>query len=61
VTCVDLAVQVLQGKPVPKIVEYPIVSFEQDQLDQYYRPDLTDQYFAINELPEAWILQYYKK
>jgi len=60
-TCVDLAVQVLQGKPVPKIVEYPIVSFEQDQLDQYYRPDLSDQYFAINELPEDWILQYYKK
>jgi ribose transport system substrate-binding protein len=61
VTCVDLAVQVLQGQPVPKIVEYPIVSFEQDQLDQYYRPDLSDQYFAINELPEAWIQQYYKK
>ncbi len=60
-TCVDLAVQVLQGQPVPKIVEYPIVSFEQDQLDQYYRPDLSDQYFAINELPEDWILQYYKK
>ena len=61
VTCVDLAVQVLRGQPVPKIVEYPIVSFEQDQLDQYYRPDLSDQYFAINELPEAWIQQYYKK
>ncbi|MDD5264334.1 MAG: substrate-binding domain-containing protein [Candidatus Bipolaricaulis sp.] len=60
-TCVDLAVQVLQGKPVPKIVEYPIVSFEQDELDKYYRPDLSDQYFAINELPEDWIKQYYGK
>jgi len=61
VTCVDLAVQVLRGQPVPKIVEYPIVSFEQDELDKYYRPDLSDQYFAINELPEDWILQYYGK
>lgn len=60
-TCVDLAVQVLQGKPVPKIVEYPIVSFEQDELDKYYRPDLSDQYFAINELPEDWIKKYYGK
>ncbi|MEW5826954.1 MAG: substrate-binding domain-containing protein [Candidatus Bipolaricaulota bacterium] len=59
VTCVDLAVQVLQGQAVPKIVEYPMVTFEQDELDTYYRPDLSDQYFAINELPEDWIQQYY--
>lgn len=59
VTCVDLAVQVLQGNPVPKIVEYPIVTFEQDELDEYFRPDLSDQYFAIHELPEEWIQQYY--
>jgi ribose transport system substrate-binding protein len=58
-TCVDLAVQVLQGNPVPKIVEYPIVTFEEDALDQYFRPDLSDQYFAIHELPEDWIQQYY--
>jgi ribose transport system substrate-binding protein len=60
-TCVDLAVQILQGKPVPHIVEYPIITFEKDELDKYYRPDLNDQYFAVNELPEAWIQQYYKK
>ena len=60
-TCVDLAVQILQGKPVPKIVEYPMVVFEKDEIDKYYRPDLNDQYFTVNELPESWILQYYKK
>ncbi|MBC7092705.1 substrate-binding domain-containing protein [Candidatus Bipolaricaulota bacterium] len=60
-TCVDLAVQILQGKPVPKIVEYPIVTFEKDQLDKYYRPDLNDQYFAIHELPESWVVKYYGK
>jgi ribose transport system substrate-binding protein len=60
-TCVDLAVKVLRGEPVPKIVEYPMVTFEQDELDKYYRPDLNDQYFAVNELPEAWIKKYYSK
>jgi ribose transport system substrate-binding protein len=60
-TCVDLAVKVLNGETVPKIVEYPMVTFEQDKLDKYYRADLNDQYFAINELPEAWIKKNYAK
>ena len=57
----ELARKILRGEPVPKIVEYPMVSFEQDQLDKYYRPDLNDQYFAINDLPEAWVKKYYAK
>jgi ribose transport system substrate-binding protein len=60
-TAVDLAVKILRGEPVPKKVEYPVVTFEKDQLDKYYRPDLTDQYFAVNELPEAWIKKHYLK
>ncbi|MBA7689521.1 D-threitol-binding protein [subsurface metagenome] len=60
-TCVDLAVKILRGEPVPKIVEYPMITFEQDELDKYYRPDLTDQYFAVHELPEDWIKEYYHK
>jgi ribose transport system substrate-binding protein len=60
-TCVDLAVDILRGEPVPKIVEYPMVTFEEDELDSYYRPDLTDQYFAVHELPESWIQDYYSK
>ena len=60
-TAVNLAVKILRGEPVPKKVEYPVVTFEKDQLDKYYRPDLTDQYFAVNELPEAWIKKHYSK
>jgi len=60
-TCVDLAVEILRGNPVPKIVEYPIVTFGEDEIDTYYRPDLSDQYFAIHELPEDWIQEYYGK
>ena len=59
--CVDLAVKVLQGEPVPKIVEFPITTFGRDKLDKYFRADLTDQYFAINNLPESWIKKYYSK
>lgn len=60
-TCVDLAVKILRGEPVPKIVEYPMVTFEENELDKYYRTDLTDQYFAVHELPESWIKKYYSK
>ena len=60
-TAVNLAVKILRGEPVPKKVEYPVVTFEKNQLDKYYRPDLTDQYFAVNELPEAWIKKHYLK
>lgn len=60
-TCVDLGVKVLRGETVPKKVEYPMVTFEENQIDKYYRPDLNDQFFAINELPESWIKKYYAK
>ncbi|MGA2765028.1 MAG: substrate-binding domain-containing protein [Spirochaetia bacterium] len=60
-TCVQLGIKVLRGEPVPKVVEYPMVTFEQDKIDKYYRPDLNDQYFAVNELPESWIQKYYAK
>lgn len=60
-TCVDLAVDVLSGKPVPKYVEYPVVTFDQTELDKYYRPDLSDQYWAVHELPEEWVQRLYGK
>ena len=60
-TAVNLAVKILRGEPVHKKVEYPVVTFEKNQLDKYYRPDLTEQYFAVNELPEAWIKKHYLK
>jgi len=60
-TCVDLAKKILNGEPVPHYVETEIVTFEQDDIDKYYRDDLSDQYFAVNELPEKLIKKYYSK
>lgn len=51
---VDIAVKILRGEPVTKNILAPIPHFEEDELDKYYRPDLDDQYWAINKLPEEW-------
>jgi len=58
-TCVDLAVDVLSGKPVPKLAIHPVDTFDQTELDKYYRPELSDQYWAVNRLPEDWIKEHY--
>jgi len=57
---VDLAVKILKGEPVAKNVEYPVVTFEQDQIDKYYRPDLNDQFWAPQLMPEEWVKKFYK-
>jgi ribose transport system substrate-binding protein len=56
---VDISVKVLNGEPVPKNILADIPRFEEDALDTYYRPDLNDQYWAINELPEDLIVELY--
>jgi len=56
---VDIAVKVLRGEPVPKIILADIPHFEEDETDKYYRPDLNDQYWAINKLSDEWIQEHY--
>jgi ribose transport system substrate-binding protein len=58
---VDTAVKTLKGEPVAKNVLADIITFEEKDLDKYYRPDLNDQYWAINKLPEDLIVATYKK
>jgi len=58
--CVDLAIRVLAGDPVPRHVEFPYEVFDESTLDRYYRPDLSDHYWAVNDLPEAWIQRMFK-
>lgn len=56
---VDIAVKVLRGEPVVKNILGEIPTFEEDEVDTYYRPDLNDQFWAINKLPEDWIQEHY--
>ena len=53
--CVELATQILGGEPVPGYVQFPCTTFDAGALDRYYRPDLSDHYWAIHDLPETWI------
>ena len=58
--CVELAMQVLSGQAVPRYMAFPYETFDEAALDRYYRPDLSDHYWAINDLPSAWIEKMFK-
>lgn len=53
--CVQLATQVLAGERVPAWIDFPYETFDQTTLNRYLRPDLSDHYWAIHDLPEIWI------
>ncbi|OGO28742.1 MAG: hypothetical protein A2Z16_10945 [Chloroflexi bacterium RBG_16_54_18] len=59
-TVADIAVQILQGQPVPKYVEYPTEYIYETDVDKLVRPDLNDNYIASTLLPEEWINKLYK-
>jgi len=58
--CVDLAVEILSGNAVPAYLEFPYEIFDESALDRYYRPDLSDHYWAAHDLPEDWIEKMFK-
>jgi ribose transport system substrate-binding protein len=57
---VDMATEVLSGQPVRRYVPFPFEVFDESTLDRHYRPDLSDHYWAINDLPQAWIERMFK-
>ena len=58
--CVELAMDVLSGKPVPPYEEFPYQVFDETAIARYYRPDLSDHFWTIHELPEPWIERMFK-
>ena len=58
--CVELATQVLSGQPVPRYLRFPYRTFEDTALDHYFRPDLSDAYWAVHDLPETWVERMFK-
>lgn len=54
-TAVDMAVRILNGYPVPKDVWVNNDLITNENLDQYVKPGLSDDYWAGNDLPEDWI------
>jgi ribose transport system substrate-binding protein len=57
---VDLATNVLAGQRVPRYVEFAYEVFDDSELGRYYRPDLSDHFWAVNDLPEAWIERMFR-
>lgn len=52
---IDVVCSVLSGESVAPVVIQPQTTFDAGQVEQFYRPDLTDHYWADHELPEYWI------
>jgi ribose transport system substrate-binding protein len=52
---VDLAVKFLQGEEIPKEQEAPFETWDQSELDKWFRPDLVAAYWGFNSLPEEFI------
>jgi ribose transport system substrate-binding protein len=52
---VDLAVKHLQGEEIPKETEAPFETWDQTELDKWFRADLADAYWGFHSLPEAFL------
>jgi ribose transport system substrate-binding protein len=50
--CLDTAMDILEGKPVLDKVYINSPSFTQDQIDEYVRPECSDNLFVPSSLPD---------
>lgn len=53
IDCVDAAVKALRGESVPKHIPIgEVLEFTHEELDEYYRPDMSDDLWVDYQLPE---------
>ncbi len=52
---VQKAIDILNGIPVPRYVDCPRVIITKENLDQFVRMDLPDEFFMDSRLPEEWL------
>ncbi len=52
---VQVAINILNGIPVPRYIDTPRVVITKDDIDKYVRMDLPDGFFVDSRLPEEWI------
>jgi ribose transport system substrate-binding protein len=58
---VDLAVRYLQGEEIPREVEAPFETWDQDDLERWFRPDLADAFWGFHSLPEEFAEQRFAR
>lgn len=56
---VDMAVNVMMGEVVPKYQFVPSIEFEDDKLDQYLYPDLSDDLWVDYRFPRKYVDQLF--
>ncbi len=54
-----LALDALNGRPIPKKKIIPVPTITEENLDQYVRPDLSDEYWTNSKLPADLAKKYY--
>jgi len=52
---VQKAIDVLNGIPVPRYIDVPRTVITKENLDEYVRMDLPDEFFMDSHLPEEWL------
>jgi hypothetical protein len=52
---VDLAVQHLQGEEIARETEAPFETWEQDDLEKWFKPELSDAYWGFHSLPDDFL------
>jgi ribose transport system substrate-binding protein len=58
---VDMAVRVMMGEVVPKYQFIPSIEFENDKLDQYLFPDMSDDLWVDYRFPRNYIDKLFNK
>ncbi len=56
-SAMDMAVKCLKGEQVPHYVNVDAKSFDNTELDKYFKPDMSDDLFTINSFPPDWLVK----
>lgn len=59
-TAMDQALKVLNGEQIEKLMVMPTESITEDQIAQYYNPDLPDSYWVITNLNADQVKEIFK-
>jgi ribose transport system substrate-binding protein len=54
-----LALAALNGEPIPKTKFIPVPTITEETLDDFVKPDLSDEYWTNSQLPPELAAEYY--
>ena len=57
----DIGMKALKGEEIPKFTEVPLDIINEDQIDDFYRPDLSDRVWLPTYLPDDVVIKLFPK